>query len=160
MGRNSQQRKTVLIDSSALVYLIEGEAGSPRREAVERFLADAASSGSRVVASSLVWAELLERPLASGDAELAARYRRLLADSSRIELAVVDVAIAERAAAIKASLPRGARRSLSEADIIQIATAIELGADEILTNDEAWRIAPRIAPDCPPLRIIDETAFA
>jgi predicted nucleic acid-binding protein len=144
----------LLIDSSAFIYLIEGEAGSPRRAAVERFLEAAALAKVRLVASTIAWAELLERPLAAKDEERAIAYRRLLSGGS-IELLVVDVAVAGRAAAIRAALPSAARRALSDADIIQIATAVEYGAQAILTNDEAWRAAP----DCPPLFIVDELAF-
>jgi predicted nucleic acid-binding protein len=144
----------ILIDSSALVYLVEGEPLSARRKAVERFFGAAAKARSRLLASTVVWAELLERPIAERDAERELAYRRLLSDSSRIELLVVDVAIAERAAALRAALPPAARRRLSEADIIQIATAIEHRARAILTNDEAWREAPL----CPPLFIVDELA--
>jgi predicted nucleic acid-binding protein len=144
----------LLIDSSAFIYLIEGEASSPRRAAVERFLAAAAQARTRLVASTIAWAELLERPLAAKDEERAIAYRRLLSGGS-VELLVVDVAVAERAAVIRAALPQSARRSLSDADAIQIATAVEHGARAILTNDEAWRAAP----DCPPLFIVDELAF-
>jgi predicted nucleic acid-binding protein len=144
----------VLVDSSAFVYLVEGAEASPRRAAVERFLGEAAERGLRVVASTLAWMELLAKPLAAGDEALAARYRRLLADSSRVELIVVDVAVAERAAAIIASLPPTARRRISEVDAVQIATAIEMGAAAVLTNDEAWRAVPR----CPSLILVDELA--
>jgi predicted nucleic acid-binding protein len=142
----------VLADSSALLYLVEGSPG--RRAAVERFLEESAAGGTRIIASAVAWAELLERPLARGDTELAARYRRLLS-SSRIELRVIDVAVAERAAALGASLPRSARRALSDADLFHIATAIVAGADAILGNDEAWGSVP----DCPPLLLVDELAF-
>jgi predicted nucleic acid-binding protein len=144
----------VLLDSSALVYLVEGEASSPRRGAVEYFLAEAESRRWRLVASTLAWTELLEKPIARGDSELAGRYRSLLADSSHIELRVVDVAVAERAAALSATLAPPLRRRLSSADILHIATAIVLGARAVLGNDEAWGEVPL----CPPLILLDELA--
>jgi len=146
---------TVLVDSSALVYLVEGAEGSPRRSAVERFLARSAASSLRLVASTVAWLELLEKPLAAGDAALADRYRALLADSSRIELRVVDVAVAEGAAALSASIPPELRRRLSPADLVHMATAIAMGASAVLGNDEAWRSVP----GCPPLILVDELAF-
>jgi predicted nucleic acid-binding protein len=145
---------TVLVDSSALVYLVEGESGSPRRRAVEAVFERAKAGELRLVASTAAWAELLEAPLAAGDLELAARYRRRLADSSLIVLREVDVAVAERAAAVAASLKGPRRRGLSSFDLIHIATAIELRADAVLTNDEAWRGVPL----CPPLLLVDELA--
>jgi predicted nucleic acid-binding protein len=149
-----RQGSIVLVDSSVLVYLVEGEEDSPRRRAAERFLGEAAARGARVVASALAWMEVLAKPIATRDEGLAARYRRLLADSSRVELIVVDVAIAERAATIIASLPPAARRRISQADAIHVATAIEVGASAVLTNDEAWRLVPR----CPRPILVDELA--
>jgi predicted nucleic acid-binding protein len=144
----------VLVDSSALVYLIEGAPGSPRRSAVELFFEAAAARHWRVIASTLIWAELLEKPLAAGSPELAARYRGVLCDSSRIELNVVDVAVAERAAALFASFSPSLRRALSPADVLHIATAIVAGAAAVFGNDEAWRDVPH----CPPLILVDELA--
>ncbi len=145
----------VLVDSSALVYLVEGEPGSGRRHAVEGFFARAAAEGWRLAASTLSWLELLEKPLAAADAGLAARYRSLLSDSARIELRVVDVAVAEGAAALSASLGPALRRRLSPADLVHIATALTLGASAVLGNDETWREVPA----CPPLVLVDELAF-
>ncbi len=145
----------VLVDSSALVYLVEGAPGSSRRSAVERLLAEAETRGLRLLASTLVWTELLEKPFADGDAALADRYRVLLCDSRRIELRVVDVAVADRAAALSASLAPALRRRMSTADIIHIATALVAGAGAVLGNDEAWREVP----SCPPLILVDELAF-
>jgi len=144
----------VLVDSSALIYLVEEAASSPRRAAVEGFFADAAASEARLVASTIAWAELLASPLARGDRELADGYRRLLSDSSRIVLREADVAVAEGAAALSASLPPAQRRSLSSNDFLHIATALVLGADAVLTNDEAWRSVPR----CPRVLLVDELA--
>jgi predicted nucleic acid-binding protein len=144
----------VLVDSSALVYLIEGAEDSPRRGAVKRFLAEAESRGTRLCASTVAWAELLEGPLASGRLELASAYRRLLADSGRILLREVDVAVAETAAELAAALPAARKRIVSGADLLQIGTAIALGATAVLTNDEAWRSVLR----CPPLILVDELA--
>jgi predicted nucleic acid-binding protein len=144
----------VLADSSALVYLEEGEIDSPRRAALENFLARAAETGVRLAASTVAWAELLAAPIARDDRGLADRYRILLSDSSRIFLREVDVAVAEEAAAVSASLPPALRRTISGNDLIHIATALVLEADAVLTNDEAWRSVPR----CPPILLVDELA--
>jgi predicted nucleic acid-binding protein len=144
----------VLVDSSALVYLVEGAVSSARRRAVELFFAQAAARGTGLVASTYAWTELLEGPLARGEGELATRYRSLLSDSSRITLRELDVAVAEAAAELTAALPPARRKSLSGGDLIHIATALVVGASAVLTNDEAWREAPR----CPPLILVDELA--
>jgi predicted nucleic acid-binding protein len=144
----------VLVDSSALVYLVEGESSSPRRRAVERFFAAAEAGGTRLVASTFAWTELLAGPISRGERELADAYRRLLADSSRILLREVDVAVAEAAAELAAALPNARKRSVSSGDLVHVATAIAVGAAAILTNDAAWRALPR----CPPLLLVDELA--
>ena len=82
------------------------------------------------------------------------RYRRLLADSRRIELRVVDVAAAEEAASLAASLAPARRRWISSADLVHVATAIAAGAKAIFCNDESWRELPA----CPPLILVDELA--
>ena len=143
----------VLVDSSALVYLVEGESGSLRRRAVEDFAAESLERGWRLIASTLAWTELLEKPLAAGDSALADRYRALLSGWS-VELRVVDVAVAEGAAALSAALAPARRRSLSQADFIHMATAIAAGARAVLGNDESWRGVP----GCPPLVLVDELA--
>jgi len=138
----------VLVDSSSLVYLVEEGERSPRRAVAARFL-DAAARGDLAIAvSAVAWAELLEGPLRSGDDELAARYRSLLADSSRIRVEPVDVAIAEEAAMLRA------RRDLGLADSLHIATARILRTSAVLTNDEQWRAVP----ECPRVILVDELA--
>jgi predicted nucleic acid-binding protein len=138
---------SILLDSSPLIYLVEGSAA--RRRAGEDLLAYASGRGHRFIASALVWTELLRKPLASGDAALAGRYRTLLADSARIVLVPVDVAIAEEAARLLAL------RALQPFDALHLATARAKGAAAILGNDSAWRRLP----ECPRLFLVDELAF-
>ncbi len=154
----------VLIDTAALVYLIEGS--GPRRHAVEAFLASAREHGLRMAASAIVWTELFDGAFSRADGELQRRYRILLSDSEGLFLAPVDAAIAEEAARLIAGSKRGAPaldrsaqrppgRALALADALHIATAIVLGAAAVLGNDEAWRLVP----SCPPLLLVDELAF-
>jgi predicted nucleic acid-binding protein len=139
----------VLVDAAPFVYMVEGAEGSPRRAAVSRFLEAAGRGEVELVASAVAWTELLEGPLRSGDSGLAGRYRALLADSSRIRIELVDVAIAEEAAALRAL------RGLGLADSLHVATARVIRADAVLTNDQAWREVP----ECPRVLIVDELAF-
>ena len=154
MALDLPERALVVVDSAALVYLAEGDSASPRRAVVEFFLRRAAAGELRLAASTVAWAELLELPLARRDPGLATRYRMLLSDSRRIALREVDVVVAEEAASVAASLGPSRRRSLSSNDIFHIATAIVLGADAVLTNDEDWVAVPR----CPPVILVDELA--
>ncbi|MGO8692850.1 MAG: type II toxin-antitoxin system VapC family toxin [Rectinemataceae bacterium] len=146
-GTDMPPNSSILVDSSPLVYLIEGSAA--RRRAVEDFLGYASGRGCRLIASTIVWTELLRKPLGSGDATLADLYRTLLADSAHIVLVPVDVAVAEEAARLLA------RRPLEFADAIHLATARVEKVSAVLGNDAAWR---RI-PECPRLFLVDELAF-
>jgi predicted nucleic acid-binding protein len=140
----------VLVDAAPLVYLIEGSGAANRRgRAVLAFMTEVAARGASIIASTLLWTEILEGPLARKDLALAARYRALLADSSRIVLVPLDAAIAEEAARL------AALRGLSREDAVHIATARVSGAAAVLTNDEAWRELP----ECPRLFLVDELAF-
>jgi len=137
----------VLVDSSALIYLIEGS--ERRRETVAAVLEAVADSGGRAVASTIVWTEVLARPLSERNAALAERYRILLADSRRIQLVPVDVAIAEEAARLVAG------NGLGIPDALHLATALVHRANAVLGNDEAWKSVP----GCPRLLLVDEIAF-
>jgi predicted nucleic acid-binding protein len=123
-------RGPLLLDANCLVYLIEGD--GERRERVELFLEGAGRAGLVATVSAIAWAELLEAPLRRGDGALAARYRRLLADSERIRVEPVDAAIAEEAARL------GAGSGLALGDALHLATALVLGARAVLSNDAAW----------------------
>jgi predicted nucleic acid-binding protein len=144
----------VLVDSSALIYYFESP--SARQEAVAAFMRLSAQEGLPLIASTLVWAELLEKPLRSGDRALADRYRSFLADSARIVLLPLDVAVAEESSRLRARLRARSRErsALSLADAIHLATARKAGARALLTNDEAWR---EEAPDMAVL-VVDELA--
>lgn len=145
----------VLVDSSALVYLVES---SPRRgPAVAAFLEGLRSAGGRPFASVLVMTELLEGALRRGDADLVLRYRRFLADSSSIVLAPVDALVSEEAARLLAASGlrrKGKAPALSLADAVHIATARVHEAVAVLTNDEAWRDVEGV----PTVVLVDELA--
>lgn len=147
----------VLVDAGPLIYL-SGESAGRRKETVEAFFEAARAVGLNLAASTLVWTEILRGCLASGDRLAAESARRLLADSTRIRLEPLDVAVAEEAAALLAA------GRIEMADAIHIATAIVAGAKALLTNDEAWR---DLAEDrekkggrgLPRVLLVDELAF-
>jgi predicted nucleic acid-binding protein len=135
----------VILDAAPIIYLVEGDAVPAGRAAVRRserngvarFFADAAREGNlRLAASTVAWTEVLAGPLAEGDGEKAASFRRALADWRLLTLEPVDVAIAEEAARLSALPVRP-----GFADAIHLATAAVLGAAAVLTNDDAWPAA-------------------
>ena len=147
----------VLVDSGPLIYLSGGSAGR-RKQTVEAFFETAGTAGLDLVASTLVWTEVLRGCLASGDREAADSARCLLADSARIRLEPLDVAVAEEAASLLAA------GRLELADAIHIATAVVAGARAMLTNDEAWRDLAqgrekKGGRGLPRVLLVDELAF-
>jgi len=146
----------VLLDSAPLIYLVEG--GTAARASVLRAFLEAAERGRiRLVASTMLWAEVLTRPRAVAEPDLAAAYRRLLSDSASIVLAPVDVAVAEEAARLL-----GGDGHLELADALHLATASVLGVGAILTNDEAWKAKARGIqkdPGKPRVLLVDELAW-
>ncbi|MBI5948811.1 MAG: type II toxin-antitoxin system VapC family toxin [Chloroflexi bacterium] len=113
------------LDTNCLIYLLEGQ--SAQRQAVmERVI----HTGRRSVVSTLAVAEML-----------VARFRRTDENSSDalaaiealpgLEIVAVDVAVAARAAAIRAET------GLKLPDAVHVATALYSGAEGFLTNDIA-----------------------
>ncbi len=155
----------VLLDTSAIIAFLEGSAGA---RAAMNAVIDAGGSGMlKLRASALVWTETLRSP---PSAETALAYRRFLADSTRIAIVPVDVAIAYAAAGMLAALdhrsgqektglkPEYARQSGATpffADAIHLATAVVGRCKAVLTNDEAWKKA---APANLRVIILDELA--
>jgi predicted nucleic acid-binding protein len=86
-----------------------------------------------VFTPTLTLPETLMHPLRSGDTKRAAAYRDLLLNTSNIVTLSLSVAIAERAADLRA------RYNLRTPDAVQLATALDAGCDAFLTNDAALR---------------------
>ena len=69
----------VLVDSGPLIYL-SGPSTARRKETVEAVFRAAKAGGVGLVASTLVWTEVLRGCLGSGDRGAAEAARRLLSD--------------------------------------------------------------------------------
>lgn len=111
-------------DADVLIY---AAAPSMRLGAPIRALFEASDDDTSVgVGSVLLLPEVLAKPLRTGAAEEA---RSLAAFLGRLELAPVDLTIAQEATAL------GARHGLKAVDAVHLATAISLGADRFITNN-------------------------
>ena len=83
----------------------------------------------RLVTSSLTLTEVLVIPFRMKMMDLLEGYKETLTKSANFEIQSFDLKIAERAALIRAIY------GFRTPGAIQIATAIEYGADSFLTND-------------------------
>jgi predicted nucleic acid-binding protein len=114
----------VLVDSAPIIYVLDGNGAFAGRF---RPLFEAqASRKVRLAVSTVTIAEVLTGPLQSGDEVLARRYRSVL-DSWRVVDLTSDVA--ETAARLRSAY------RLRLADAVQVASALAIGADALVTHD-------------------------
>ena len=100
-------------------------------------LAAARDRGDSFVLPASAYAEILVRPAAQGIATVARVDAAL--DAMAISIADADRDIARRAASLRAR-----HSGLRLPDALVIATAMELGADHLLTTDRRWKALRRL----------------
>jgi predicted nucleic acid-binding protein len=137
----------VYIDANILIYTVERV--QPHVDTLRAFWRWTNAQDLVVLTSELTALESLVGPLKAGNQPLTARYRRLLFQSANLRLLPVSRSILERAAQLRAQTP-----ALKTPDAIHAATALEAGAQTIITNDMQFRQVPGLnvlAPhDLPP----------
>ncbi|MBV8801154.1 MAG: PIN domain-containing protein [Alphaproteobacteria bacterium] len=114
----------LLLDSPPIIYVLERHP-----DFASRFLPlfEAQKKGELTFAVTTVGiAEVLTGPLRAADETLARQYRAILESWQVVPL---DCAIAESAARLRASL------RLKLADAVQLASALAIGADALVTHD-------------------------
>ena len=117
----------IAFDSSALIYLVEGS--TALRERIARRLdAVLADPAGRLVASRLARMECRVKPLRDGNAAVLDEYEEVFG-AARFVLVDVTAAILDRATDLRA------RHGFKTPDAIQLATAVEAGADAFMTGD-------------------------
>lgn len=114
----------VLVDSAPIIYVLEGHArlASRFRPLFER----QAAGDIGFAVSTITVAEVLTGPLGAGEEALAKRYRAVM-ESWQVVNLTAD--IAESAARLRASL------KLRLADAVQVASALAVNADALVTHD-------------------------
>jgi predicted nucleic acid-binding protein len=124
--------KLVAFDSAPLIYYVEEH---PDYVVVADELFDAIDRGlAHGTTSVLTLLEVLVVPVREGQHDLADQYRQLLMTAEGVALHVIDEDVCERAAQLRAKYGW-----LRTPDALQVATAIEHGAEVIVTNDDRWR---------------------
>lgn len=119
--------RRVGLDTSLFIYLVEGhrefgDRASQIFESIEKGRLEA-------VTSTLTMLELLVQPYRAGNPELTSRYYALFNRYPHLTLRPLDLSTADRAAQLRATY------ALKTPDAIQVATALEWGAEAFLTND-------------------------
>jgi predicted nucleic acid-binding protein len=118
---------TLGFDTAPFIYFVERHPSymDLMREVIRRV------NGGMVAActSVITLTEVLVQPKRVGDTRLANEYQDLLLHSRNFTMLAVDVAIADRAATLRAA------HTLRTPDAIQVAAALEVGCEAFLTND-------------------------
>ena len=91
-----------------------------------------------VIASELIFTELLLRPVREGRRERVADYLQLVQRTPRITLVPVDRRVILRSVHVRADF------GLRSMDALHVATAIVHGCETFLTNDERLRAGGQI----------------
>lgn len=114
----------LVLDSAPIIYLLEDHPRLRRR--FEPIFESHALGRVRFAVTTITIAEVLTGPLGAGEEVLARRYRGILESWQVVDM---DAGIAESAARM-----RGLFR-LKLADAIQVASAIAINADALVTHD-------------------------
>lgn len=124
--------KFLAFDSSPLIYYIEQH---PQYASLTEDLFSAVDSGhARGITSVLTLLEVLVQPIRSGSVDLASQYRELLCGSRGISLISIGAETCELSARLRAKYDW-----IRTPDAVQVATALQQGAELIVTNDDRWR---------------------
>jgi predicted nucleic acid-binding protein len=117
------------LDTAPLAYFIEEHTIGFSR--VQSFFQALDQGLFRAVASTVSLTEILVHPFRRSQWNLAEPYHQVLLRARNLTVLPVTVAIAERAAELRAAHP------LRTPDAMQLATALEGAVHSFLTNDQA-----------------------
>jgi predicted nucleic acid-binding protein len=122
------QINSIFIDTAPVIYYIEAhpQFGPLAKEVVNEFQTGSLNAFSSVITLT----EVLPKPIEAKDEKLARKFSEFLKRGKNFNLMEITASIAERAGRLRGYYP-----DLRTVDAIQIAAAIEAGADAFLTND-------------------------
>lgn len=123
---------SIFLDTAPIIYYIEAhpEFGPLAREVVTAF-----QSGNLTAYSSVITlTEVLPKPIESGDDKLARKFADFLKHGKHLSMIEISEGIADAAGKLRGRYP-----VLRTIDALQIAAALEIGAEVFLTNDMKLR---------------------
>ena len=120
-------RRTYL-DANLYIYVFEGI--ETYRTRMAGLLAAIDRQGVDVVASELLFTELLPRPMKDGRQDLVERYLELFRSTPRIHLVPVARQVILRSVQLRAEF------GLRSMDALHVATALAHGCETFVTNDQ------------------------
>jgi predicted nucleic acid-binding protein len=125
----------IFFDTNLFIYFLEDQ--GERSARVNEILEHMSERHDELLSSTLTLAEVLVKPLASGDIALADRYEKLLS-SPGVSLLPFDKSSARIYARLRVD------RTLKAPDAIQLSCAAAARCDLFITNDD--RLSRKIVP--------------
>lgn len=122
----------VYFDANVFIYAMETD--DDRGLLARRWVMQVDRGEVRAVTSELTCGEVLPHPVARGDRELVDGYHRLLKHRPMLQVRSVDRSIILRAVHIRAEF------NTELPDAIHVATALDMGCEALLTEDERLRL--------------------
>jgi predicted nucleic acid-binding protein len=119
--------KTLFLDTAPLIYFIEGH--SDYQKGLLELFSSADKGDFTFISSALTLLEVLVKPIRDGRNDIVEKYTKFLTSAKGIDVFDISIGIAKEAAYFRA------KYNLRTPDSIQIATAIVIGADYFITND-------------------------
>ncbi|MGH6913333.1 MAG: type II toxin-antitoxin system VapC family toxin [Geminicoccales bacterium] len=135
-GVDALAGKVVDLDANVFVYAVEGFA--EHQGFIDELFRSIDSGHVSAVTSELTLAEVLIKPLETRRHDVAAVYEELLQSSEHLNVVPIDRAILISAARHRADL------GVKLPDAIHVATAIAVGCDVLLSNDQKLRVPDEI----------------
>lgn len=121
---NLPEHPLLLLDSAPIIYFLEGHPKFGPR--FQPLFEEHANGRVRFAVTTITIVEVLTGPLSAGDESLVRRYRNIL---ESWQVVALDGEIAESAARVRAAF------RLKLADAVQVASALVVNADALVTHD-------------------------
>lgn len=122
------QFNSIFIDTAPVIYFIEAhpQFGPLAKEVITAF-----QTGSLIAFSSVITlTEVLPKPVEQGDEKLTRKFSEFLKHGKNLTMIEISEEIGEAAGRLRGRYP-----FLRTVDAIQVATALEVGAEAFITND-------------------------
>lgn len=124
--------RVVAFDTAPLIYYLEENPDylsltDELFEAIDR-------REARGLTSVLTLLEIMVKPFREGRDDIANSYRQILTNAANLSLYEITEDVSTRAARLRANYGW-----LRTPDALQLATALEHGADIVVTNDGGWK---------------------
>ena len=117
----------IYLDANLYIYIFEGV--ETHRTRMVELLAAIDCRDAVIIASELLFTELLPRPVKAGRQDLVERYLELIQNTPRIKLVPVDRSVILRSVHLRADF------GLRSMDALHLATALVHDCDAFITND-------------------------